>query len=42
VASLEGAPWRAEALVLYRSHLSPAGARYQPLDRFPLGQVRGQ
>lgn len=41
VASLEGAPWRAEALVLYRSHLSPAGARYQPLDRFPLGQVRG-
>ncbi len=41
VASLEGAPWRAEALVLYRSHLSPAGARYQALDRFPLGQVRG-
>ena len=42
VASLEGAPWRAEALVLFRSHLSPAGARYQPLDRFPLGEVRGQ
>jgi len=42
VASLEGAPWRAEALVLYRSHLSPAGARYQPLDRFPFGQVKGQ
>ncbi|HEY6105327.1 MAG TPA: RNA 2',3'-cyclic phosphodiesterase [Anaeromyxobacteraceae bacterium] len=40
VASLEGAPWRAEALVLYRSHLSPAGASYQPLDRFPLGQGR--
>ena len=26
-----------EELVLYRSHLSPAGARYEPLDRFPLG-----
>lgn len=37
VAGMEGAPWRATELVLYRSHLSPAGARYEPLDRFPLG-----
>jgi 2'-5' RNA ligase len=37
VAGMEGAPWRADALLLYRSHLSPSGARYEPLDRFPLG-----
>lgn len=29
--------WRADALVLYRSHLAPAGARYEALQRFPLG-----
>jgi 2'-5' RNA ligase len=23
-------------LTLYRSHLSPRGARYEPLERFPL------
>lgn len=37
VAELEGAPWRADALVLFRSHLSPSGARYEPIDRFALG-----
>lgn len=41
VAGLEAAPWRADALVLYRSHLSPAGALYEAIDRFPLGQPRG-
>ncbi len=37
VAGMEAAPWRADALLLYRSHLSPSGARYEPLDWFPLG-----
>ena len=37
VAGMEGAPWRVTEMVLYRSHLSPSGARYEPLDRFPLG-----
>ena len=37
VAGMEGAPWRATELVLYRSYLSPGGARYEALDRFPLG-----
>jgi 2'-5' RNA ligase len=31
-------PWRADALVLVRSHLSPAGARYEALHRFGLGK----
>jgi 2'-5' RNA ligase len=31
-------PWRADALVLVRSHLSPAGARYEALDRVGLGR----
>lgn len=29
-------PFRVGELVLYRSHLSPKGARYEPLERFPL------
>jgi 2'-5' RNA ligase len=32
-----GNPWRAEALTLYRSRLSPKGARYEPLQRIALG-----
>jgi RNA 2',3'-cyclic 3'-phosphodiesterase len=28
----------ADRLVLYRSHLSPAGARYEPLEAWPLGR----
>jgi len=30
-------PWRADAVVLYRSHLSPQGARYEALLAAPLG-----
>jgi RNA 2',3'-cyclic 3'-phosphodiesterase len=30
-------PWRAEALTLYRSRLSPKGARYEALAKLPLG-----
>ena len=37
-ASQEGVPWRADALLLFRSHLAPSGARYEALDRFPLGK----
>jgi RNA 2',3'-cyclic 3'-phosphodiesterase len=33
---IEASPFRVGELVLYRSHLSPRGARYEPLDRFPL------
>ncbi|HVP65667.1 MAG TPA: RNA 2',3'-cyclic phosphodiesterase [Anaeromyxobacteraceae bacterium] len=36
-ASDEPVPWRAEEVVLFRSHLSPAGARYEALDRWRLG-----
>jgi len=32
---------RIEELVLYRSHLEPDGARYEALERFPLGAARG-
>lgn len=32
------APWRASAITLYRSRLSPAGARYEPLHRVPLAE----
>jgi 2'-5' RNA ligase len=32
-------PWRAEAVTLYRSQLSRAGARYEPLVRLPLGSA---
>ncbi len=37
VAGMEGAPWRAAEIVLYRSHLAPSGARYEALDHFPMG-----
>jgi 2'-5' RNA ligase len=32
------APFRVGHLTLYRSHLSPRGARYEPLERFPFGR----
>lgn len=35
-AEVAAAPFRVGELVLYRSHLSPRGARYEPLERFPL------
>jgi 2'-5' RNA ligase len=34
------APWRATELILFQSHLSPAGPRYEPLSRAPLGGAR--
>lgn len=34
--AFEAAPFRVGELVLYRSHLSPKGARYEALERFPL------
>ncbi len=37
----EGVPWRADALVLFQSHLSPAGPRYEALARFGLGKDAG-
>jgi len=36
-ASDESTAWRAEEVVLFRSELSPAGARYQALGRWRLG-----
>lgn len=33
---LDAAPFKVGELVLYQSHLSPRGARYEPLARFPL------
>jgi RNA 2',3'-cyclic 3'-phosphodiesterase len=35
-ASVDTEPFRIGELVLYRSHLSPRGARYEPLERFSL------
>ncbi len=35
---IDASPFRVGELVLYRSHLSPKGARYEPLRRFPFGQ----
>lgn len=32
-------PFRISVTTLYRSHLSPTGARYEPLRRFPLGSL---
>ena len=32
-----GAPWRASEVVLFQSHLSPRGPRYEALARAPLG-----
>jgi 2'-5' RNA ligase len=34
---VEASPSRIDRLVLYRSHLSPRGARYEPLATFALG-----
>lgn len=31
-----GIRWRCRSLVVYRSHLSRGGARYEPLETFPL------
>ena len=31
-------PWRAQAVTLYRSRLSPRGARYEPLERLQLSR----
>ena len=36
-SSEEAVPWRAEEIVLFRSHLSPGGARYEAIGRFRLG-----
>ncbi len=36
-AQAEGAPWRATELVLFESHLSPKGPRYEIVARAPLG-----
>jgi RNA 2',3'-cyclic 3'-phosphodiesterase len=35
-ATIDTQLFRVGELVLYRSHLSPRGARYEPLERFPL------
>jgi 2'-5' RNA ligase len=37
VAQAEGAPWRASELVLFESHLSPRGPRYEAIARIALG-----
>jgi 2'-5' RNA ligase len=36
-AESEGTAWRASELVLFESHLSPRGPRYEPVRRAPLG-----
>jgi 2'-5' RNA ligase len=35
-ARIDTDPFKVGSLVLYRSHLSPKGARYEPLERFAL------
>jgi 2'-5' RNA ligase len=40
VSTGPGAPWRAHEVVLFQSHLSPAGPRYEALARVPLGAGR--
>lgn len=35
-AEVRARPFRVGHLTLYRSHLSPRGVRYEPLERFPL------
>lgn len=37
VAETAGAPWRATELILFESHLSPKGPRYEALAHAPLG-----
>ena len=39
-AAVRSRPFRVESLVLYRSHLSPRGATYEPLVGVPLGSRR--
>jgi 2'-5' RNA ligase len=34
--AVDPSPFRVGELVLFQSHLSPKGARYEPLERFPL------
>jgi 2'-5' RNA ligase len=36
-ATVEAEPWTVEAIELWRSHLSPKGARYEVVERFDLG-----
>ncbi len=36
-AQADGTPWRASELVLFESHLSPKGPRYEVIARLPLG-----
>jgi 2'-5' RNA ligase len=36
-AEAPAAPWRAGEVILFQSHLSPKGPRYEPLARAPLG-----
>jgi 2'-5' RNA ligase len=38
-SSDEAVPWRVNEIVLFRSHLSPAGARYEALGRWRLGEA---
>lgn len=33
-----GVGWRCESIVVYRSHLGPGGARYEPLETFSLSR----
>jgi 2'-5' RNA ligase len=35
-SAVPAVPWRADEVVLIRSHLSPRGSRHEPLARFPL------
>jgi 2'-5' RNA ligase len=37
VSAADGVAWRAAELVLFESHLSPKGARYEAVARLPLG-----
>ena len=37
---VDARPFRVSKLLLYQSHLSPRGARYEVLEAFPLGAVR--
>ncbi len=36
-AQADGAPWRAVEMLLFESHLSPKGPRYEPIAHAPLG-----
>jgi RNA 2',3'-cyclic 3'-phosphodiesterase len=38
---IESEPFAVDSVVLYRSRLAPGGARYEALERFPLGGVGG-